>query len=68
MTQPIPGQMTWKSSGVDCILFLRHSPNDPWRPYQEFPQLMQPDPKDMSPGFATFVSLLKCNWETVQIQ
>lgn len=66
MTQTSPGQMTWKSSGQDCDLFLRHSPNDPWRHYQEFPDLMKPDPQNMSLGFATFVALMKCNWETVR--
>ena len=68
MTQPTPGQMTWKSSGQDCNLFLRHTATDPWRPYHDFPQLMQPDPKEASKGFATFISLLKHDWETVQTQ
>lgn len=66
MTQPAPGQMMWKSSGEDCTLFLRHSAADPWRPYQDFPQLRQPDPQHVSAGFSTFISLMKRNWETVQ--
>jgi hypothetical protein len=66
MTQNAPGQMTWKSSGQDCNLFLRHTPADPWEHYQKFPQLIKPDPKDVSAGFATFIALMKNNWETVQ--
>lgn len=66
MTQSPSGQMTWKSSGQDCTLFLRHSPSDPWRHYGEFPELIKPDMKHMSQGFATFVSLLRCNWESVR--
>ncbi len=66
MTQLSPGQMTWKSSGEDCTLFLRQTATDPWRPYQDFPQLIKPDPQHVSAGFSTFIALLKNNWETVQ--
>ncbi|MBW4658324.1 MAG: hypothetical protein KME15_06595 [Drouetiella hepatica Uher 2000/2452] len=60
------GQMLWKLEGSDRILHLRHNPSEPWRPYEEFPQYALPDPQDFSKGIATFMALLKKNWESVK--
>lgn len=66
MSDPLPGQMTWKPPGTtDCVLHLRHNPSEPWRYYKEFPEYVLPDPPDFSEGYATFVALLKKKWETV---
>ena len=57
------GQMAWKLEGmVDCALHLRHHASDPWRPYEEFPQYVLPDPPHFSKGYATFLDLLKKGW------
>jgi hypothetical protein len=59
-----PGQMTWKlPDSSDCALHLRHDASQPWRPYQDFPEYFLPDPPDFSQGYATFLALLKKNWE-----
>ncbi len=65
-TIPTSGQMLWKREGSDRILHLRHNPSEPWRPYEEFPQYVLPDPQDFSKGIATFMALLKKDWETVK--
>jgi hypothetical protein len=61
-----PGQMTWRPYGAtEPALHLRLSPLDPWKSYKEFPQFMQPDPPHFSEGYATFIALLKQNWQSV---
>jgi hypothetical protein len=66
MSTNSPGQMTWKPPGIsDCILHLRHSPTDPWQHYKEFPEYVLPDPPDFSEGYATFIALMKKNWQAV---
>ena len=60
------GQMLWKLEGSDRILHLRHSPLEAWRPYEEFPQYALPDPQGFSKGIATFMALLKKNWEAIK--
>lgn len=59
---PTGGQMLWKLEGDDRVLHLRHSDSEPWRPYEEFPQYVLPEPEGFSKGIATFLSLLKKNW------
>jgi hypothetical protein len=60
------GQMTWKPEGAtECALHLRHYPSEPWRSYQDFPQYALPDPPGMSPGYTTFVTLLKRGWQVI---
>jgi hypothetical protein len=66
MTDLPPGQMTWKLPGSeDCVLHLRHQPTDPWQHYSEFPEYFLPDPPEFSTGYATFLALLKQQWQTV---
>lgn len=66
MTEVRAGQMTWKTPGSsDCALHLRFSEIDPWRPYQEFPEYCLPDPPGFSQGYATFLALLKKNWQSI---
>jgi hypothetical protein len=61
------GQMTWRPDGVNCenVLYLRLRPFDKWQPYTEFPQYYLPDPNGFSLGYATFLSLLRRNWQAV---
>jgi hypothetical protein len=42
---------------------LRHNASEPWRSYTEFPQYVVPDPPGFSEGYATFLALLKKNWQ-----
>jgi hypothetical protein len=61
-----PGQMTWKPNNTNPgILHLRNHPLDPWRPYTEFPEYAMPDPIGFSPGYVTFVHLLRQKWQNV---
>ncbi len=61
------GQMTWRLPGqVEPLLHLRTDILEPWKPYTECPQYMVPDPPDLSAGYATFVSLLKQQWQIVK--
>ncbi len=60
------GQMIWKLIDNDRALHLRHSPADPWRPYEDFPQYIVPDPPGFSKGISTFLALLKKGWETIK--
>lgn len=66
MTHSSIGQMTWKVPGSsECRLHLRHSPHEPWQSYKNFPEYCVPDPPGFSEGYATFVSLLKKNWQSM---
>lgn len=66
MTNVPLGQMTWKIEGaMDSELHLRHHPSEQWRRYRDFPQYVLPDPPGFSEGYATFLALLKENWQTV---
>lgn len=57
------GQMIWKLPGSqETVLYLRRSEADEWRVYSEFPDLMEPEELEMSPGYATFITLLKRGW------
>jgi hypothetical protein len=57
------GQMIWKLPGtVETILHLRRNESDPWQIYTEFPDLMEPEELEMSPGYTTFLALLKKGW------
>lgn len=60
------GQMFWKLEGADRVLHLRHHPSEPWRPYEEFPQYVLPDPPEFSKGIATFLALLKKDWQVIE--
>ncbi|AFZ20413.1 hypothetical protein [Allocoleopsis franciscana] len=60
------GQMLWKLEGDDRVLHLRHDPSQPWRPYEEFPQYVLPDPDGFSKGIATFLALLKKDWIAIK--
>jgi hypothetical protein len=62
----VAGQMLWKREGEDQFLHLRHHPQDPWRPYEEFPQYVLPDPAGFSKGITTFVTLFRQGWEAVK--
>jgi hypothetical protein len=61
------GQMTWRPDGINCenMLYLRLKPFEKWQPYTEFPQYYLPDPHGFSSGYATFITLLKQNWQAV---
>ena len=66
MTDARRGQMTWKPDGIaGRVLYLRSQPFEPWRHYQEFPQHFLPDTPGKSQGYATFISLLRKGWKTV---
>lgn len=57
------GQMIWKLPGSqETVLHLRRSEADEWRVYSEFADLMEPEELEMSPGYATFITLLKRGW------
>jgi len=57
------GQMIWKLPGSqETVLHLRRSEADEWRVYSEFQDLMEPEELEMSPGYATFITLLKRGW------
>jgi hypothetical protein len=67
MSDRTPGQMTWKPDGAPDagMLHLRHHPSEKWRPYTEFPEYVVPDPPkfEFSAGYATFLTLLKQQWQ-----
>jgi hypothetical protein len=63
---PTGGQMLWKREGDDRALHLRHDASEPWRPYEEFPQYILPDPEGFSKGISTFLALLKKDWVTIK--
>ena len=67
MTNSYNGQMTWRPDGAPSnnILYLRHQSSEPWRPYTDFPQYVKKDPPGFSLGYATFISLLRDNWQAV---
>lgn len=65
---PSGGEMLWKLEGSDRILHLRHDASESWRPYEEFPQYVLPEPEGFSKGIATFLSLLKEGWTAVKCQ
>jgi hypothetical protein len=66
MSTQSPGQMTWKPPGeTDCVLHLRQTTSEPWRHYKDFPEYALPDPPEFSEGYATFLALLKQNWQAV---
>ena len=60
------GQMLWKLEGNDRTLHLRHNDSEPWRPYEEFPQYVLPDPEGFSKGITTFLALLKKDWTAIK--
>jgi hypothetical protein len=63
-----PGQMTWSPEGGAStgILHLRLSPLESWKPYTEFPDHSKPDFPSTSKGYATFVALIKQQWQYVR--
>ncbi|MEH2243703.1 hypothetical protein [Nostoc sp.] len=64
MTDIPTGQMTWRLAGSEeSALYLRHNASEPWRLYKEFPEYVLPDPPSFSEGYATFLALLKKNWQ-----
>ncbi|MEH2091492.1 MAG: hypothetical protein V7K61_32985 [Nostoc sp.] len=66
MTDIQAGQMTWRlPDSSECALHLRHNASEPWRSYKEFPQYFLPDPPGFSEGYATFLALLKKNWQSL---
>jgi hypothetical protein len=59
MQESPKGQMTWRLPGqLEPVLHLR--------PYTECPQYMVPDKPDLSAGYATFVSLLRQQWQIIK--
>ncbi|MEM8807228.1 MAG: hypothetical protein AAGF01_14490 [Cyanobacteria bacterium P01_G01_bin.38] len=70
MTEPTnpPGQMTWRPEGAtETILHLRRNASEPWQHYSQFPEYALPDPPEFSDGYATFMALLKQNWEVIPV-
>jgi hypothetical protein len=66
-SKPVAGQMTWRLPGqVEPLLHLRSNPLEHWKPYNECPTYMAPDQPFLSEGYATFVKLLKLNWEIIK--
>jgi hypothetical protein len=63
---PTGGQMLWKLEGDSRALYLRHHDAEPWRPYEEFPQYVLPEPAGFSKGLATFLALLKKGWTAIK--
>lgn len=63
---PNNGQMLWKMEGEDRVLHLRHNEAEPWRPYEEFPQYVLPDPQGFSKGITTFLALTKKGWSATK--
>jgi hypothetical protein len=61
----IGGQMLWKLENGDRALHLRHDATESWRPYEDFPEYVLPDPEGFSKGLATFIALLKKDWIAV---
>ena len=60
------GQMIWKLPGSqETVLHLRRCEADEWQVYSAFPDLMEPEELEMSPGYATFIALLKGGWTLV---
>jgi hypothetical protein len=51
------------------VLHLRLKPQDPWRPYSEFPDLaVANEDAQMSQGWATYRSLLKSGkWQLIPV-
>jgi hypothetical protein len=65
---PIAGQMTWRLPGqVEPLLHLRPNAMADWKPYTECPEYMAPDHAHFSPGYATFIKLLKQNWVVLKL-
>ena len=63
---PNAGQMTWRPPGVtEPALHLRLKPSEPWRSFKEFPEYVLKDPPGFSEGYATFLNLLKRNWQSL---
>jgi hypothetical protein len=63
------GQMTWRLPGQrEPLLHLRSGPLAPWQPYTSCPQYAVPDRPFLSAGYATFVHLLRQNWEVVVLE
>jgi hypothetical protein len=60
------GEMLWKLEGNDRILHLRHNQAEPWRRYEEFVEYVLPDPPGFSKGIATFMGLLKKDWQVLK--
>ncbi len=64
MTNIPVGQMTWKVEGAaNSALHLRLHDHETWQPYQNFPDYVLSDPPGFSSGYATFLALLKENWQ-----
>ncbi|MGD2184011.1 hypothetical protein [Lusitaniella coriacea] len=61
------GQMTWRPDGASStdMLYLRSGDLEPWQPYTHFPEIALPDPPGFSIGYATFLALLKKEWQAV---
>lgn len=60
------GQMTWRPPGVtEPALHLRLKPSEPWRSFKDFPEYALNDPPGFSEGYATFLNLLKRNWQSL---
>lgn len=59
-------KMKWiRNKSGELQLHLKLSDATPWLHYSQCPQFVQPDNAMLSPGLATFLHLLRLNWEVV---
>jgi hypothetical protein len=66
MAEQTIGQMQWQREGEEQCLHLRLDTTEPWRPYEEFPEYVKPDPAGFSKGITTFIALFRQGWVTVK--
>jgi hypothetical protein len=64
----MPGKMRWKRDfDGDLQLELKTDDLSPWQSYRGHPSAV-PDKPFLSPGYATFVHLLKAQWTAESVE